>query len=333
MPDLIPFSVLASVLASVPDPVLAVLQWPLASTFAAIWAFLLGATAIVYAAYRPPLTGVAIELRDRVRTWWQIIAIVTAAFAAGQATSILLVAALSALAFRELHSVVPVRPADRVILGLAYVAIPVQYYFVWTQWYGMFSIFVPVYAFTLLTAATVLTGETRGFIRSNATLHWALLLTVYNLSHLAFLIVLPLEHGVAAGGLGLLLFVLVVVQFNDVAQFVWGRLFGRARIVPSVSPGKTWEGFVGGAATSMLLAVLIAPSLTPFSPLAAAGIGLTLAVCGFLGDVTLSAVKRDLGLKDTGNALRGHGGILDRLDSLTLAAPIGFHVIRYFHGA
>jgi phosphatidate cytidylyltransferase len=100
-----------------------------------------------------------------------------------------------------------------------------------------------------------------------------------------------------------------------------------------VSPGKTWEGFVGGAATSMLLAVLIAPSLTPFSPLAAAGIGLTLAVCGFLGDVTLSAVKRDLGLKDTGNALRGHGGILDRLDSLTLAAPIGFHVIRYFHGA
>jgi phosphatidate cytidylyltransferase len=226
-----------------------------------------------------------------------------------------------------------VRPADRVILALAYLAIPVQYCFVWTQWYGMFSIFVPVYAVTLLTAATVLVGETRGFIRSNATLHWALLLTVYNISHLGFLVVLPLEHAVPAGGLGLLLFVLVAVQFNDVAQFVWGRLFGRARIVPTVSPGKTWEGFIGGAATSMLLAVVIAPSLTPFSPVAAAAIGLALAVCGFLGDVTLSAVKRDLGLKDIGMALRGHGGILDRVDSLTLAAPIGFHIIRYFYGA
>jgi phosphatidate cytidylyltransferase len=312
---------------------LALLQWPLGPAFAAIWTFLLSATGIVYTACRPPLSERAIELRNRVKTWWRIIAIVTAAFAVGPGASILLVAALSFLAFRELHSVVPVRPADRVILGLAYLALPVQYYFVWTQWYGMFSIFVPVYAFTLLTAATVLVGETRGFIRSNATLHWALLLTVYNLSHLAFLIVLPLQNAVAAGGLGLLLFVLAVVQFNDVAQFVWGRLFGRARIVPSVSPGKTWEGFIGGAATSMLLAVLLAPYLTPFSPLAAVLIGLTLSVCGFLGDVTLSAVKRDLGLKDTGTALRGHGGILDRLDSLTLAAPIGFHVIRYFYGA
>jgi phosphatidate cytidylyltransferase len=204
---------------------------------------------------------------------------------------------------------------------------------VWTQWYGMFSIFVPVYAFSLLTVATVFAGETRGFIRANATLHWALLLTVYNISHLGFLIVLPLEHPTATGGLGLLLFVLIVVQFNDVSQFVWGRLFGRTRIVPMVSPGKTWEGFLGGASTSTLLAILIAPGLTPFDPLAAALIGLALSVCGFLGDVTLSAVKRDLGLKDTGSALRGHGGILDRLDSLTLTAPIGFHVIRYFYGA
>jgi phosphatidate cytidylyltransferase len=316
-----------------PDLIFAPWHSPLASTFAVIWAFLLAATAFVRAAFRPPLTSRGIELRDRVRTWWWIIAIVTAAIAAGETAAILLFAALSFLAFREFHSVVPVRPADRVILGLAYVAVPVQYYFVWTQWYGMFSIFVPVYAFTILTAATVFVGETRGFIRSNATLHWALLLTVYNLSHLAFLVVLPLERSTAAGGLGLLLFVLVVVQFNDVAQFIWGRLLGRTRIVPAVSPGKTWEGFLGGAATSMLLAVGLAPQLTPFSPMVAALIGLALAVCGFVGDVTLSGVKRDLGIKDTGASLRGHGGFLDRLDSLTLAAPIGFHVIRYFYGA
>jgi phosphatidate cytidylyltransferase len=315
------------------DMISALEQSPLASTLGAIWVFLLAATVFVHAAFRPPLTSRGVELRDRVRTWWWIVAIVTATIAAGPATAILLVAALSFLAFREFHSVVPVRPADRVILGLAYVAIPVQYYFVWTQWYGMFSIFVPVYAVTLLTAATVFVGETRGFIRSNATLHWALLLTVYNLSHLAFLVVLPLERSTAAGGLGLLLFALVVVQFNDVAQFVWGRLAGRTPIVPAVSPGKTWEGFLGGAATSVLLATVLAPNLTPFSLPAAALIGLALAVCGFVGDVTLSAVKRDLGIKNTGASLRGHGGFLDRLDSLTLAAPIGFHIVRYFYGA
>lgn len=313
--------------------IVAPLRWPLMPVFVAIWGFLLCATVFVYAAFRSPLTSRGRELRDRVRTWWWIVAIVSAAVAAGPAAAILLLAGLSFLAFREFHSVVPVRPADRVILGLAHAAIPVQYYFVWTQWYGMFSIFVPVYAFTLITTATVLVGETRGFIRSNATLHWALLLTVYNLSHLAFLVVLPLEHGVAAGGLGLMLFVLLVVQFNDVAQFVWGKMLGRTPIVPAVSPAKTWEGLVGGVVTSVLLAVVLAPRLTPFDTPAAALMGAVLSVCGFFGDVTLSAVKRDLGLKDTGTSLRGHGGILDRVDSLTLAAPIAFHIVRYFYGA
>jgi phosphatidate cytidylyltransferase len=313
--------------------ILTVVRWPLAPTFAVIWAFLLCATAFVCGAFRPPLTRLQTELKERVATWWWIMAIVTIAVAAGETTAILLVAALSFLTFREFHSVVPVRPADRLVLAFGYVAIPIQYYFIWTQWYGMFSIFVPVYAFTFMTAAAVFTGETRGFIRSNATLHWALLLTVYNISHLAFLIVLPLAHGVAAGGVGLLVFVLVVVQFSDVAQFIWGRLLGRRRIVPSVSPHKTWEGFLGGVATSTLLALVIARDLTPFSTLGAAMIALILSVCGFLGDVTVSAVKRDLGVKDTGTSLRGHGGLLDRVDSLTLAAPIGFHVIRYFYGA
>jgi phosphatidate cytidylyltransferase len=222
--------------------ILAPLQWSLGPTFALMWGFLACATGVVYATFRQPLTSLAIELRDRIHTWWWIVAIVTGAFALGPSTSILLIAVLRFLAFRELHSVVPIRRSDRMILGFAYLAIPIQYYFIWTRWYGMFSIFVPVYAFTLLTAATVFTGETRGFIRSNATLHWALLLTVYNLSHLAYLAVLPLKHSSAAGGLGILLFVLVVVQFNDVAQFIWGRLFGRTRIVPSVSPRKDLGG-------------------------------------------------------------------------------------------
>lgn len=313
--------------------ILPLIRWPLTAPLAALWGILAGATGFVHAVFPRPCSERTRELKDRIHTWWVIIAVLSLALAAGPTATILLIAALSFLAFRELHSVVPIRPADRVLLGLAYLAIPLQYCWVWSGWYGMASIFVPVYACTLVTVAAVLVGETRGFIRGNATLNWALLLTVYNLSHLAFLVVLPLRQPTTAGGCGLLMFVLVLVQLNDVAQFIWGRLLGRRRVVPTVSPGKTWAGLVGGILTSMLLAVLAAPWLTPFDPLAAALIGLVLSVCGFLGDVTLSAVKRDLGIKDTGGSLRGHGGILDRLDSLTLAAPIGYHLIRYTYGA
>jgi phosphatidate cytidylyltransferase len=306
---------------------------PLAAALSLAWGVLISATGAVALVARRCSAGLARELKERTRTWWWIVALVTAALALGEKATILFTAALSFLAFRELHSVVPIRRADRALLGLAFLAIPVQYWLVWTGWYGLFAVFVPVYAFALLSMSAVVAGETRGFIRANATLHWALMLTVYNLSHLAFLVVLPLAQPAPAGGLGLLFFVLALVQFNDVAQYVWGRLLGRHRITPSVSPAKTCEGFVGGLVTTAGLAVLIAPVLTPFGLVAALLVGALLAALGFFGDVTLSAVKRDLGIKDTGAALPGHGGILDRLDSLTLAAPIGFHVIRYFYGA
>jgi phosphatidate cytidylyltransferase len=308
----------------------ALIAGALAAPLAGMWGLLGAATGLVHVIPRAARQG---ELKDRIHTWWWIALPVSAAIALGPSASILLVAILSFLAFRELHSVVPLRRADRVLLALAYLALPLQYCWVWLRWYAMFSIFVPVYVCTLLTVAAVCIGETRGFIRAISTLQWALLLTVYNLSHLAFLAVLPLKQAAPAGGPGLLLFVLLVVQLNDVAQFIWGRLLGRRRIVPAVSPGKTWAGFCGGVLTSMGLAVLLAPWLTPFAPAAAAGLGALLSVCGFLGDVTVSAVKRDLGLKDSGSCLKGHGGILDRLDSLTLAGPLGFHVIRWFYGS
>ena len=306
---------------------------PLALALSLIWGVLLSATGTVALVARHCSAGLGSELKARTRTWWWIVALATAALVLGEKPTILFAAALSFLAFREFHSVAPIRRADRAVLGLAYLAIPVQYWLVWTGWYGLFAIFVPVYAFALLSASAVMAGETRGFIRANATLHWALMLTVYNLSHLAFLIVLPLEQAAPAGGLGLVLYVVALVQLNDVAQYVWGRLCGRTAITPSVSPGKTWEGLLGGLATTAALSVLIAPVLTPFAPGAALLLGALLAILGFFGDVTLSAVKRDLGIKDTGAALPGHGGILDRLDSLTLAAPVVFHVIRYFYGA
>src|SRR5690606_15731572 len=128
-----------------------------------------------------------------------------------------------------------------------------------------------------------------------------------------------------------LLYLVFLTQFNDVAQYTWGRLFGRRPIVPVVSPKKTWEGFLGGLLTTTVAAVLVAPLVTPFDWQQAAASGLMIAAAGFIGDVTVSAVKRDLGVKDTGSLIPGHGGIMDRIDSLTFTAPLFFHFVRYFH--
>jgi phosphatidate cytidylyltransferase len=98
-----------------------------------------------------------------------------------------------------------------------------------------------------------------------------------------------------------------------------------------VSPGKTTEGLVGGVATTLALALALAPWLTPFTRPQAVAAGLIIGVGGFVGDVVVSALKRDLGIKDSGTLLPGHGGILDRIDSLTYTAPLFFHLVWYLH--
>ena len=127
------------------------------------------------------------------------------------------------------------------------------------------------------------------------------------------------------------LFLLLLTELNDVAQYCWGKLLGKHKISPTVSPNKTMEGFIGGVLTTVPLAMLLAPWLTPFSSLDAVLAGALIAVAGFFGDLSLSALKRDLGIKDSGNLLPGHGGILDRVDSLTYTAPLFFHFTRYYY--
>ena len=304
----------------------------LAFGLAGVWSLLAAATAIVAIfAARGAANGP--ELLARTRTWWIIVTLVTAALLLGATATAILFAVVSFLALREYFSIIPVRQVDRAAILIAYLAIPIQYWFVHDAWYGMFSIFIPVYMTAAISFRLVLAGETKGFIRSAGTLQWGLLLTVYNLSHLAYLTVLPVKALLPAGGAGLLLFVLVVVQFNDVAQYAWGKLLGRTPIAPHVSPKKTWEGFVGGLLTSMAAAALLSVWLTPFGVVEGAIVGGALAALGFGGDVTISAVKRDLGIKDFGAILPGHGGILDRLDSLVFSAPLFLHYVRYFYGA
>ena len=271
------------------------------------------------------------ELKARIRTWWVIVTLFAIAIALKPIFAICLLGFVSFLAFKEYITLIPTRRADHRVLFWAYVAIPVQYYWVADGWYGMFIIFIPVYAFLLLPARMVLIGQTEGFIRAAGTLHWGLMTTVFSLSHTAFLLALPPTGNPVAGGDGLLLYLLLLTQLNDVAQYVWGKSFGRHKVVPKVSPKKTLEGLAGGIATTALVAVIAAPYLTPLTLWEALAAGLLIGATGFLGDISVSAVKRDLGIKDSGSILPGHGGILDRVDSLTFTAPLFFHFVYYLH--
>jgi phosphatidate cytidylyltransferase len=111
---------------------------------------------------------------------------------------------------------------------------------------------------------------------------------------------------------------------------VWGKALGARRIAPSISPNKTWEGFVGGIGSATLLGAAVWWA-TPFSPVAAALMALVLTTMGFAGGLIMSAIKRDRGVKDYGSLIGGHGGVLDRIDSLCFAAPVFFHLTRYFY--
>ncbi len=267
------------------------------------------------------------ELQARVKSWWIMASVFTVAMSVGRGVSLAFFAFVSFLALKEFLSVIPTRRADRRVLFWAYVTIPLQYYWIWEVWYGLFIVFIPVYAFLFIPIRMLLIGETKGFLAAVATVHWGLMTTVFSLSHLAYLLVLPPLEGFGAGGPALALYLVILTQLNDVAQYVWGKALGKRKVAPTVSPGKTLGGLLGGVATTTALAVLLAPLLTPLTWKHALLVGPLLGFVGFFGDLSISAIKRDLGRKDTGELIPGHGGILDRVDSTSYTAPIFFHYV------
>ena len=272
------------------------------------------------------------ELRLRVRTWWIMATLFGASLVLSRPAALCFFAFVSFLALKEYLSLIPTRRVDRGVLLWIYLAVPLQYLWIGMRWYGMFIIFIPVYAFLFTPMRMVLIGETSGFLRAAGTLHWGLMTTVFCLSHVAFLLVVPQSMNPHGGGAGLVLYLVFLTQFNDVAQYLSGKTFGRRKALPTVSPGKTIEGLLGGVATTVGLSYLLAPWLTPLNHLESLLAGLIIGLGGFIGDVVVSALKRDLGIKDSGRLLPGHGGILDRIDSLTYTAPLFFHFLWYLYG-
>jgi phosphatidate cytidylyltransferase len=268
------------------------------------------------------------ELKARTKSWWIMAALVLGATLINSTISYVAIALLSFVAFRELYSVLGFRESDRRAIFWAYVSIPIQYYLAYIGWYGAFIIFIPIVMFLFLPLRMVLKGNTNGIIKSMSSLQWILMLTVFGLSHMAYLLSLPDIEGFSSGGRGLLLFLVFLTEINDVMQFTWGKLFGKHKIVPKVSPNKTWEGFVGGIISTTIIGYFLG-FLTPLTDLQVIFVSFMIAISGFFGDIVMSSVKRDIGVKDMGTSIPGHGGILDRIDSLAYTAPVFFHLVYY----
>ena len=277
-------------------------------------------------ATKPESIATVRNLNARTRSWWVMVLVVGGAIMLGHTTTVVLFAVLSFMALREFWTLTPSRRGDHYALFLSFfVVLPYHYYLLGTEWYGMFVIFIPVYAFLLLPAVATLTGDTNEFLARSAKVQWGLMLTVFSISHAPALLMLD----TAVPSALLIVYLVIVVQFSDVFQYVWGKLIGRRRFSPNISPSKTIEGLVGGGLSAILVGTLL-HRMTPFSPLEAAAVSTVIVVAGFFGGFVLSAIKRDLKAKDWGYIIEGHGGVLDRVDSLTFAAPLFFHVTRYW---
>ncbi len=278
----------------------------------------------------PDGTNVTIEnLNARIRAWWGIVALLGFALLTGRTGVVILFGLLSFAAFREFLTLTRTAPGDHwALLAAFFLVLPLQYWLIWIDWYGMAAIFIPVYVFLLMPVISAVLGGPKDFLLRVAETQWALMICVYCASHVPALMMLQIPgHGQA--GLMLIVWLILVVQGSDVLQYICGKLIGRHAIVPRLSPSKTWEGFLGGVASATLLGAALW-WITPFTPFQAGVLALVSALMGFFGGLVMSAIKRDRGVKDWGHAIAGHGGFMDRMDSAVFAAPIFFHLTRYF---
>ena len=273
----------------------------------------------------------------RIRTWWMMFAILAVALVIPwRAATVVLFFLISFWALREYITLTPTRAGDhRALFWVFFIFTPLQYILVGlgTEYYGLYSIALPVYGFLFIPARVALSGDHKRFLERTAKIQAGLFVCVYSLSYAPALLDLELapdRDGHTYSPAGLLFFLVLIVQMADVFQYGWGKAIGKRVIAPAINANKTWEGLVGSVLCSALLGTLLTFALrvTPFTEVQAAVVSAVTAIAGFAGSLTMSAIKRDRGVRDYGTLVQGHAGILDRIDSICFAAPVFFHFIR-----
>ncbi|QHA92429.1 phosphatidate cytidylyltransferase [Bacillus sp. N1-1] len=261
----------------------------------------------------------------KVKTWWGMYGVFCLATLFNPIVSLFSLMVLSFFALKEYFSLMKTRKADRRIFLWSYVAVPIQFYWIFIDWYGMFIVFIPVYVFLLLPLPRIVGKGTLGFLRSVSSTQWGLMLMVFGLSHLAYFQIASPDYGA-----NLVLFLVLLTQVNDVVHYVVSLYAGKRKVVPSSNPYITLEGFFCSLIATTAFAYTLFPYLTPFDSLFGVFSGILISVAGFLGSLTISVLKRDLLLGDSKKSKALDESYLSRVDSLAYTSPVFFHVIRYF---
>ncbi len=326
------------------------------SLIGAVLVVLGAAEVVVWALRRRPESNIDAAIletfRLRVHAWWILLATLAAAFLLGRVVTVILFGLISFWALREFITLTPTRPGDhRALFWVFFLFTPLQFLLVGLMgigsnevitstkytYYGLYCIVIPVYAFLFIPARIALAGDFKRFLERVAKIQTGLLICVYCLSHAPALLMLrmpPLDKGVpdTGGGVRLLFFFVVIVQLSDALQYAWSQMPNKHVIAPTINSSRTWEGLLGGTASVTLIGAGLWWA-TPFHGASwwmAALMSAVISVMGFAGGITMSAIKRDRGVRDYGTLVEGHGGVLDRIDSLCFAAPVFFHCTRWW---
>ncbi|QFQ87058.1 phosphatidate cytidylyltransferase [Paracoccus kondratievae] len=303
---------------------------PSAYVFYGLFAFLILATLVAQFLIRSgrvtePTAG---NLTQRIRAWWVMIGVLALIFTLGAGAITLFFALCSMAALREFATITHTRRDDHDGLAIAfYLILPLQYLLVYFEVPVFAALLIPVYSFLLLPVITVFKGEVQGFLTRVSETQWGLMVCVYCVSHIPAILTLDIPF-YRYSAFTLVAWLILVVQASDVLQYIWGKSIGRHLLAPRVSPSKTVEGLVGGMLSATVLGMALTP-ITPFRWWEAGLIALTVTGFGTLGGLIMSAIKRDRGVKDWGTLVQGHGGILDRLDSLVFSAPVFLHILAW----
>jgi phosphatidate cytidylyltransferase len=280
--------------------------------------------------------ALARAFNERVRAWWMMAAILMAGFLLGYHATVFLFFLVSFWALREFITMTPTRRSDhRTLFWVFFVITPAHYILVGLGegWYPVYSIMIPVFGWLFLPSRIAFSGDAKRFLERSAKILAGLIICVYSLSYAPALLDLTFYTRDESQALqewtgskpGLLFYFVLLVQLADLLQYAWGKLIGRHVIAPNINASRTWEGFCGGVASTTLFGVLLY-WVTPFGVWGSACMAMIVAVMGFAGGMTMSAIKRDRGVKDYGTLVQGHAGVLDRIDSICFSAPVFFHI-------
>ncbi|URN96771.1 MAG: phosphatidate cytidylyltransferase [Candidatus Pristimantibacillus lignocellulolyticus] len=265
------------------------------------------------------------NIGSRIKMWWGMLIIFGLATLFNPIVSLISLMGLSFFALKEYFSMIKSNKADRRLYLWAYLSIPLQFYWIFIEWYGMFIIFIPIYVFLLLPIPRLINKGTVGFLRSISAVQWGLMLMVFGLSHLAYF-----QFATPQYGAGLVLFLVILTQLNDVVHNLVSIYYTKGKVVPTANPNLTWAGFLCGFVATTVVSFLIYPYLTPLDLTFGILSGMLISLSGFLGSLTVSVLKRDLLLGDDNKIEALKKSHLSRIDSLTYTSPVLFHVIRYF---